>query len=110
MRLKFPCRPQAGAARDPASLLALCPADFLLPALATGLQVPRALLCDHMWLTGARQAWRRRPTSQPSEPKQRLPVTFASLLAAGSLRLAHLVACGGVPCMPAATACVNRAP
>lgn len=40
------------AARDSSILLALSPTDFLLPALATGLQVPRALLRDHMWLTG----------------------------------------------------------
>lgn len=44
---------QVAAARDSSILLALSPTDFLLPALATGLQVPRALLRDHMWLTGA---------------------------------------------------------
>jgi hypothetical protein len=45
---------QAAAARAgaPSALAAAAPADFLLPALATGLQVPRALLRDHMWCTG----------------------------------------------------------
>ncbi|PSC71805.1 maltose excess chloroplastic-like [Micractinium conductrix] len=50
----------AAAALEPATLLDVSPAAFLLPALATGLQVPRALLrCgvdaeigSHMWLTG----------------------------------------------------------
>lgn len=48
----LPCL-QAAAARDPAGLAGLQPATFLLPALATGLQVPRALLAqEHMWTTG----------------------------------------------------------
>lgn len=46
------CALQASAARTPEALLSLAPSDFLLPALATGLQVPRALLRDHMWFTG----------------------------------------------------------
>ncbi|KAI3439073.1 hypothetical protein D9Q98_001483 [Chlorella vulgaris] len=46
----------ASAARTPEALLSLAPSDFLLPALATGLQVPRALLRDHMWFTGTSYA------------------------------------------------------
>ena len=45
---------QATAARaSDAAVLAPSPAAFVLPALATGLQVPRALLLrSHMWFTG----------------------------------------------------------
>ena len=47
---------QAAAWREPAVLVGVAPTSFLLPALATGLQVPRAVwVGNHMWATGT--AW-----------------------------------------------------
>ena len=81
--------PQAAAARaSDAALLAPSPADFLLPALATGLQVPRALLLrSHMWFTGKpfaaaalHGAWEvpQPPCWQDGQPGQQMNGTASS--------------------------------